>query len=89
MATISVRSSFEGRSSCERTWLKGHQGARPGSKAPRHVVSVGAQRDPSRQSSGVVDPDEWVALRGRETSGERAYAVCARRLGYTLKRGQA
>jgi len=34
------------------------------------MVSAGTQRDPGRQSLGVVDLSGWVALRGRETSGE-------------------
>jgi hypothetical protein len=46
--TISVRSSFEGQSPRERTWLKRHQGVRRGSKASKHMVSARTQRDPGR-----------------------------------------
>jgi len=81
--------ALKGQSPRERTWLKGHQGARRGRKAPRHMVSVRAQRDPGRQSPGVVDLDEWVALWGWGTSGERAHAVCAQPVGHTLKWGEA
>jgi hypothetical protein len=61
VSAISVRSSSEG-SPRKRAWLKGHQGVRRGSNAPRHMVSAMAQRDPGRQSLGVVDLDGWVAL---------------------------
>jgi len=53
--TISVVSSSEELSPRERAWLEGHQGAHQGSKASRHMVSVRTQRDPGRQSLGVVD----------------------------------
>jgi len=52
----------------ERIWLKGHQGVREGSKASRHMVSARTQRDPGRQSPGMVDLRGWVALWGQETS---------------------
>jgi len=73
---ISVRSSSEG-SPRERAWLKGHQGARPGSKASRHMVSARTQRDPGRQSPGMVDLDEWVAL-GAENLGRVRADRCRR-----------
>jgi hypothetical protein len=34
------------------------------------MVSARTQRDPGRQSLGVVDLGEWVALWGSKTSGE-------------------
>jgi hypothetical protein len=84
---ISARSSSEG-SPRERAWLKGHQGVRRGSNAPRHMVSVRAQRDPGRQSPGVVDLDGWVALGAENLGRVRALAFAAlRSSGETLKWG--
>jgi hypothetical protein len=84
-AAISVRSSSEG-SPRERAWLKGHQGVHRGRNASRHMVSARAQRDPGRQSPGVVDLDGWVAL-GAENLGRVLAPVSPvpRSSGNTLK----
>jgi len=52
VTATTVRSCSEGYEPRERAWLKGHQGGRRGSKAPRRMVSVRAQHDPVRQTSG-------------------------------------
>jgi len=44
----------------ERTWLKGHQGVREGSKASRHMVSVRTQRDPGR----LFAREWWIFANG-------------------------
>jgi hypothetical protein len=86
-SAISARSSSEG-SPRERAWLKGHQGVRRGSNASRHMVSARTQRDPGRQSPGVVDLVGWVALGAANLGRVRASAFAApRSSGNTLKRG--
>jgi hypothetical protein len=67
---ILVVSSSEGRTPRARLVEK-RQGDPDGSKASKPAGTARTQQDPKEATSGKVARPGWVALKGKETSGEQ------------------